>query len=371
MKVALVHDYLREYGNAERVLQGLHHLYPQAPVYTAFIDYKGLGEHGDRFAGWDIRPTIAQQLPGITQLFHAYRLGIPYFWEPLDLSEYDLVISCSSSYLSQAVLTHSQTLHINYCLTPPRYLWEPIPITPYPSNWYTRWVDTTLRQYDFYAAQRVDRWITNSEIAARRIRKFYRRQVEVISPPVPVQGYGEAGDRYYLYMGSLTAEQQVDLAVAACSQLNRPLWVVGTGEEAERLQHIASPCVQFLGNVPSTQLSELYAGAIAVIHPSAYEDFGFVPVEAMGRGIPVIASAQSGMKDIILNFRTGLLFPQPTVENLCEAIEQFEKLRFSAQACIERAEEFAESVFAAKLEWFIAKALDDHQHGTSSSASES
>ncbi|HEY9617838.1 MAG TPA: glycosyltransferase [Microcoleaceae cyanobacterium] len=371
MKVALVHDYLREYGNAERVLQGLHHLYPQAPVYTAFIDYPQLGDQADRFAGWDLRPTIAQQLPGIAQQFHAYRFGLPYFWESLDLSEYDLVLSCSSSYLSHAVLTHSHTLHVNYCLTPPRYLWEPIPITPYPRHWYTRWLDTRLRQYDFYAAQRVDRFITNSEIAARRIRKFYRRPVEVISPPVPVQGYGEAGDQYYLYVGSLTSEQQVDLAVAACSQLNRPLWIVGTGEEAERLQQFASPCVKFLGRLSDSHISELYDRAIAVIHPSAYEDFGFVPVEAMGRGIPVIASEQSGMKDIILDFRTGLLFPQPTVESLCDAIVQFEKLRFSAQACIERAEEFAESVFTAKLEWFIAKALDDHHHGTLTSNLES
>lgn len=371
MKVALVHDYLREYGNAERVLQGLHHIYPNAPVYTAFIDYSQLGDHADRFANWDLRPTIAQQFPGITQQFHAYRLGLPYIWELLNLSEYDLVISCSSNYFSHAVLTHSHTLHVNYCLTPPRYLWEPIPVTPYPQNWYTRWVDTQLRQYDFYAAQRVDRWITNSEIAARRIRKFYRRQVEVIAPPVPIQGDGEAGNQYYLYIGSLTAEQQVDLAVQACSRLNRPLWVVGTGAETERLRQIAGPCVRFLGNVTPAHLPELYTGAIAVIHPSAYEDFAVMPVEAMGRGIPVIASEQSGMKEIILNFRTGLLFTQPTVESLCAAIEQFEKLRFSAQACIERAEEFAESVFSAKLEWFIAKALDDHQHGTSSSTSES
>ncbi|MGI0487941.1 glycosyltransferase [Pantanalinema rosaneae CENA516] len=371
MKVALIHDYLREYGDAERVLQGLHHLYPQAPVYTAFIDYQELGEQVDRLSGWDIRPTIAQQLPGMTQHFHAYRLGLPYFWESLNLSEYDLVISCSSNYLSHAVLTHSHTLHLSYCLTPPRYLWEPIPITPYPNHWYTRWLDTRLRQYDFYAAQRVDRFITNSEMAARRIRKFYRRQVEVIAPPVPIQGYGEAGNQYYLYIGDLSTKQQVDLAVSACSRLNRPLWVVGAGAEAERLRQIASPCVRFLGKVPSAHLSELYDGAIAVIHPSAYEDFGYIPIEAMGRGIPVIASEQSGMKEIILNFRTGLLFPQPTVESLCAAIEQFEKLRFSAQACIERAEEFAESVFAAKLAWFIAKALDDHQHGTQAGTSES
>ncbi|EKQ67648.1 glycosyltransferase [Leptolyngbyaceae cyanobacterium JSC-12] len=358
MKVALVHDCLRDYGDAERTLQVLHRLYPNAPIYTAFIDYPRLGKAAKQFADWDIRPTFAQRLPGITHLYQAYRRWLPYFWESLDLSSYDLVISSSGDYLSQAVLTRSHTLHISYCHTPPRQLWEPI--QPFPGDGSRAWVNPFLRQYDFYAAQRVDRFVTNSEVTARRIRKFYRRSAEVIHPPVQVRGAGSAGTDYYLYVGDLNPLQQVNLAIQACQQLNRPLWIVGTGSETSRLQTAARKGVRFLGEVPAETITDLYRGAIALIYPTAYEDFAFSPVEAMGHGVPVIASELSGMKEIILNFRTGLLFSQPTAESLCEAILQFEKLRFSATACIERAEEFAESVFISKFEWFVAKALDEY-----------
>ncbi|MBF2029567.1 MAG: glycosyltransferase [Oscillatoriales cyanobacterium C42_A2020_001] len=358
MKVALVHDYLREYGDAERTLQTLHRLYPNAPIYTAFVDRQRLGKAIQHLTTWDIRPTFAQRLPGICHFYQFYQHWLPYFWESLNLSEYDLVISLSGNYMSQAVLTRSPTLHISYCYTPPRQIWEPLPPSSRPQ--FKAWAHPTLRQYDFYAAQRVDRFVTNSETTARRIRKFYRRSAEVIYPPVQVRGAGSAGTEYYLYVGQMNSLQQVDLAIQACQQINRPLWVVGTGSEATRLQQAAGKSVHFLGEVPAEAMAEIYEGAIALIYPTAYEDFALPPVEAMGHGVPVIASEQSGMRDIILNFRTGLLFSQPTVEGLCEAILQFEKLRFSAIACIERAEEFAESVFISKFEWFVAKALDDH-----------
>lgn len=361
MKVALVHDHLREYGEAERVLRVLHQMYPDAPVYTAFIDRRQLGEAIARFDGWDLRTAPSQQLPGITRYYQMFRALLPYCWEALDLSAYDLVLSSSGQYLSQAVLTRSQTLHVSYCHTPPRDLWD-APALAGDRNWYQHWMQTHLRQYDFYASQRVDRFVTNSEVVARRIRKFYRRSAAVIPPPVKVQGSGEAGHDYYLYVGSLTQPQQVDLAIAACTQLDRPLWVVGTGSESERLQQLAGASIRFLGDVPEAAMADIYAHAKALLLPCQDTDFGFVAVEAMGHGLPVIASALSGIREIILNDRTGLLFAQPTVDSLCSAIAQFEGRRFSSQACIERAREFAEPVFIAKLEWFIAQAIDDHTH---------
>ncbi len=358
MKVALVHDYFREYGEAERVLKVLHQMYPDAPVYTAFVDRPRLGTAIAAFADWDIRPTALQQLPGITRYYPSLRAILPYVWESLDLSAYDLVISSSGDYLSKSVLTRAETLHISYCHTPPRGLWEP---EAGDRSWYQQWLNTYLRQYDFYAAQRVDRFVTNSEIVAQRIRKFYRRAVEVIPPPVKVKGKGEAGQQYYLYVGSLSQHQNVELAIAACNQLNRHLWVVGTGRDADRLQRLAGSQVQFLGAVADEAMPEIYAHAKALIVPNQKADFGFAPVEAMGHGIPVIASALGGIREVILNYRTGLLFDQPTVESLCAAIAQFEGLRFSSQACIERAREFAEPVFISKLEWFITQAIDDHK----------
>lgn len=366
MKVAIVHDYLRQYRDAEGILRVLHRLYPNAPIYTAFVDYQQLGNAANHFAGWDIRPTVAQRLPGISRFHAAYRLWLSYFWESLDLSSYDLVISLSGDYLSQAVLTRSQALHVSYCLSPPRHLWEPIQPN---RNGLTTWANIQLRRYDFDAAQRADRLITTSEVTARRIRKFYRRAAEVIHPPVQVRGEGMVGTEYYLYVGALDCLQQVDLVVKACQQLDRPLWVVGTGSELKHLKQMAGSNIRFLGNVPEAERAAVYQGAIALLYPTMHEDFAFAPVEALGYGIPVIASNLSGMKDIILNYRTGLLFAQPTVESLSNAILQFENLRFSSQACIQRAEEFAESVFTAKFEWFIAKALDDH-HGQSTSSAD-
>lgn len=361
MKVALVHDHLYRYGDAERVLAVMHQIYPQAPVYTAFVDRQTLGNDWQRFADWEIRSTWAQKLPAIAQLHRIYRSLIPYFWEALDLSEFDLVISSSGEYVSHAVLSRAGALHICYCHTPARQLWEPATYAAQPASWYGTWVDPHLRHYDFYAMQRVDRLFTNSETVARRIQKFYRRSADVIVPPVKVQGEGKAGERYYLYVGELEACQRVDLAIAACNQLDRPLVVVGTGSEAKRLRQLAGESVKFVENPSEVELAQIYANTRALIFPRADADFGFPPVEAMGRGLPVIASALSGIREVVLNYRTGLLFDQPTVENLCKTIAQFEGLRFFSHACIQRAEEFAEPVFVDRLKWLIAQAIDEHQ----------
>lgn len=367
MNVALVHDVLHEYGDAERMLQVLHQMYPTAPVYTAWVDDKRLGANADRFSGWKIRTTAAHRLAAIAPP-SLIRPWLPNFWESLDLSEYELVISLSGHGLSQSVLTRPETLHVCYCHTPPRDLWEPSTFAAGSSLWRNLWAATRLRQYDFYAAQRVDRFVTSSEGVARRIKKFYRRTAEVIPPPVQVRGEGQAGDKYYLYVGDLTRRSRVDLVIQACNQLQLPVWIVGTGKEAEHLKRLAGPRVQFLGAVPESTLPQLYADAKAVLFPDPDADFGVAPVAAMGYGIPVIACERSGMREVILNYRTGLLFSQPTVESLSKAIAQFEGLRFSAQACIERAKEFSESVFISRLEWFIAQALEEHRSKESVSA---
>lgn len=364
MKVALVHDYLKEYGGAERVLEVLHSLYPEAPVYTAFVDYAGLGTARSRFAGWDIRTTNAQHIPGIAHRHHTLRFLIPYFWESLDFSEFDLVLSSSSGYLSKSVLTRPETRHITYCHTPPRYLWGYTKSqgSHWYKHWYETWVNSSLRQYDFYTSQRVDRFVANSQEVARRIAKFYRRVAEVIPPPVTVRGKGEAGNEYYLYVGRLTRPKQVELAVQACDRLKRPLWIVGTGSEETRLQAIAGSDIRFLGFVlEDERMSQIYAGAKALIFPCAYEDFGIVPIEAMGHGVPVIALAQGGVKESVLDRKTGVFFKEPTVESLCNAIEEFEGLCFSSRTCIERAQEFSESVFVSKLQQFISQALKEYQ----------
>jgi glycosyltransferase involved in cell wall biosynthesis len=360
MKVAIVHDSLHNYGDAERLLVVLHRLYPNAPVYSAFVDYPSLGAAAAQFEDWEIRTTWAQRIPMISQYYHRVRPLLPYFWETLDLSEYDLVISSSGDYLSKSVLTRSETLHICYCHTPPRALWEPSGNRSR-SSWYDIWADSRLRQYDTGAAQRVDRFITNSVAVARRIRKVYRRAAEVIPPPVKIHGDGQPGNQYYLYVGDLQPQRQVDRLVQACTRLDRPLWVVGTGSVAPALRQAAGATIRFLDNVLTAEMSAIYANAKALIVPQTDADFSFAAVEAMGFGVPVIAYEHCGINEIVLNYRTGLLFPQPTIDSLCDTIRQFEGLRFFSHACIQRAEEFTEPVFTAKLEWFIAQAIDAHR----------
>jgi glycosyltransferase involved in cell wall biosynthesis len=361
MRVALVHDCLGKGDDAERMLQVLHRLYPHAPVYVAFVRDRHRARSPE--GGWDVRTTWAQRLPDRIRTASIYRPLLPYIWEALDLSAYDLVISLSGPDLSHAVITGAQTLHVSYCLTPPRDLWEHFsPPAANPANRSRGWGQTRLRQYDFYAAQRVDRFVTQSEGVARRIGKFYRRSAEVIPPPVAVAGaVAGTGQQYCLYVGALERSQGVDWAIAACQQLGLPLWIVGTGRDMQRLRQLAGPTVRFLGEVTATDLPAIYGDAQVLIDPCVTADFGFAVVAAMGRGIPAIACARSGLRDVILDYRTGLLFPEPTLESLCQTLQQFTALRFSASACIQRAEEFAESVFMAKFQWFVAQALDEHR----------
>jgi glycosyltransferase involved in cell wall biosynthesis len=355
MKVALVYNGRR--GDAERVLKVLQRLYPAASVYTP------------PQPGWS-RGLVSSSL---------YRSLLPYLWSTVDLSAYDLVVSLTDGDLCPALLTAAHTLHISYCLTPPRDLWERFAAQ---LNGAQAWQQVRLRRQDYAAAQSVDRFVTSCDRVARRIGKFYRRSAEVLPPPVPVpdqrtldrtldrllaQPVAGAAPKagaapYYLYVGALQWEQRVEWAIAACNALRLTLWIVGTGSELSRLKQRAGPTVQFLGAVPATDLPALYARATALIYPSETADFGFSPVEAMGWGIPAIACAHSGLREVILDYRTGLLFPESSEESLRRALQQFAGLRFSAQACIERAREFAEGVFLSKFEWFVAQALDEHQH---------
>ncbi len=369
MKVALVHDCLRTYGDAERVLAVIHQIYPQAPVFTAFIDRHRLGDDWQHFADWHICTSWAQRLPAIARYYWGYRGLCPYFWEALDLSGFDLVLSSSGGYLSHSVLTRADALHLCYCHTPSRSLWEPATYAPRLSR-SSNWIDTNLRQYDFYAMQRVDQLFTNSETVARRIQKYYRRTATVVVPPVKVAATGKAGERHYLYAGELAPQQQVDLVVQACRELEQPLVIVGLGNaQAPDYQAYQSylrqlgGTVQFIDNPSKAEMAQIYANTRALIFPRTDADFGFTPVEAMGYGVPVIASAQSGIREVVLNYRTGLLFAEATVAGLCQTLTQFEGLRFFSHACIQRAEEFAEATFIDRFKWLVAQAIDANQQG--------
>src|SRR3989344_4713041 len=188
MKVALVHDFIKEYGGAERVLEALHEIWSEAPVYTAWCDLESLGPHKEKFKNWEIRVSWAKNLPFFSKLLSPFRIFAPLFFESFNFDDYDLVISSSSPYFGKGIITKPKTVHISYCHTPPRFLYG----YKTAMNWRKHWwgnvagslVNHYLRIYDFWSAQRVDYFIANSEEVARRIKKFYRRDSAVIYPPI-------------------------------------------------------------------------------------------------------------------------------------------------------------------------------------------
>lgn len=369
MRVALVHDYLKEYGGAERVLEAFHNLFPQAPVYTAFLDLRGLGPHAQRIKEWEIRTSWIQKLPLAGKLISPFRLLAAAAFESFDLGEFDLVISSCAIYFAKAVITKPSALHISYIHTPPRYLYGFATSFNYKKHWWTKaggeMMNHFLRIWDYETSQRPDILVANSENVKERIRKFYRRDCVVIYPPVAFLGHPERGrslDRvegfkYYLSLGRLVRGKGTEIIVEACSELNLPLKVAGIGPEEKRLKNLAGKTVEFLGQVKDEDLPNLLRGAKAVIVASEDEDFGIVPVEAMACGTPVIAPRTGGFLETIIEGKTGVFYFPLTVESLIEALKNFDPQKFQAEDCQKQAEKFSEKEFGKKVKELIERNL--------------
>ena len=378
-KIALVHDYLREYGGAERVVEALHDIWPEAPLYTSFVDWEALGKWGERFRGWDIRTSPIANNWLIRKFHSPLRFLAPLIWGSLDLSGYDVVISSSGWFICRGVRVPKSAVHICYIHHPPRNLYGYPTGSDLQKYWFVRAYATVvnffLRHYDWETAQKVDYFIANSEETRRRVRKFYRREATVIYPPIndgmsnvqfPMSKQiqnpksKKESKQYYLSVGRLTYSKRVDLAIAACNKLKLPLKIVGTGKEEEQLRSIAGPTVEFLGSVSDDELARLYAGAKALIFCALDEDFGMVPVEAMVHGTPVIALAQGGVLETVMDGKTGVLFREPTVGSLVERIKKFNdcyKTNNFSTACKTQAEKFVEERFKREMREFVEKAI--------------
>ncbi|OGD90381.1 hypothetical protein A3D07_00845 [Candidatus Curtissbacteria bacterium RIFCSPHIGHO2_02_FULL_42_15] len=421
MKVALVHDYLNEFGGAERVLEALCEIFPKAPIYTAFYK-KGSPAHL-RFKNKKIITSWAQNVPFFASYLHSpLRFLAPLVWNsfvhqsstlraqtPNGLAEYDLVITSSSWYVTKGVVKRNaandkrKTLEICYCHTPPRYLYG------YPTakkqrgflvKAYALVVNHFMRVYDFEAAQRVDYFIANSREVSSRIKKFYRRDSKVIYPPVDIGrfarkttnakrltqekaldvSHSSLGD-YFLIVSRLVSAKRVDLAVEVCAKLGLPLKVVGTGPEMENLKDLANrlqttvyrkkelvdrrlSTVDFLGEVDDKTLIKLYQNCRAVIFPAEYEDFGIVPVEAMACGKPVIALAQGGVLESVIDAipagkgkGTGVYFDPATSGSLTLAINNFMDLEkkgyFNPSFIRKHAQKFSKVRFKREILRFV------------------
>jgi len=343
LKVALVHDYLREYGGAERVLESLHEIFPDAPVYTAFVDQKAMGQDWQRFANWEIHQSKLTKFPFYKKLFSPMRIFAKWAFEQFDLSAYDVVISSTNAYFAKASKVPNGK-HYCYCHTPPRVLYGYSAKSNWQANPWTRFAGNLLnhfvRQMDFKAAQNPDVLIANSQETALRIKKFYKRESIIINPPIKI--YDQAAtffhrlsakelqtfaqkkkNSYYFYAGRLAMAKHPELAIKVATQLGLPLKVVGSGSMLDGLKAMAGETVEFLGGVDDQQLATLYRDARVLLYPVEDEDFGMVPIEAMAFGTPVIAHCSGGPKETIVNHKTGLFFQDLTTASLSQAIEEF------------------------------------------------
>lgn len=359
MKVALAHDYLREYGGAERVLETLHDIFPGAPVYTFYYNPQGLGENSKRFASWDIRPSWFQKMPFANKLLSPFRVFGPMGFESFDLSEYDLVISSSSAtHLAKAVITKPETLHISYIHTPPRFLYGYVTSFNYKKHWWTRVggeiVNYFMRIYDYEVSQRPDILVANSKNIQSRIQKFYRRDSIVIYPPVDLSEIklNKKKEDYFLVLNRLVRGKGTEVIVEAASKLGIPLKVAGTGPEMEKLKKSAGKTIQFLGWVSDEERVKLLQNAKALIVAAEDEDFGITAIEAQAAGTPVIAPASGGFLETVEDKKTGLLYGGPgtvNAESLMEALQKFEALKFDPEVLRKNAEKFSKERFKKEI----------------------
>jgi glycosyltransferase involved in cell wall biosynthesis len=373
MRVALAHDYLNQYGGAERVLEQLHDLYPSAPIYTSIYDRAVMPPS---YRGWDIRTSFMQRLPLVTTHHQSYLMAYPIAFESFDLAEYDVVISNSSAFC-KGVVTNPHTLHICYCLTPMRWVWRyrdyvererlgPVARTILPP------LIHYLRLWDAGAATRVDRFIAISTAVAARIKKYYRRDAEIIYPPVDTRMFGGESQRgdFYLTVARLVPYRRIDLVVEAFRELGLPVKIVGDGRDRARLEARATKNIEFLGRVDDDTLRELYATCRAYLFPGE-EDFGIAPVEAQAAGRPVVAYAAGGALDTVIDGETGVHFHEQTGAALAAAVRRLEGLSFDADRIRANAARFGADVFRERLTRYVRDAYADWcDHGPTRRAAE-
>ncbi|MBI5037094.1 MAG: glycosyltransferase [Candidatus Kerfeldbacteria bacterium] len=331
MKLALVHDHLNQLGGAERVLRSLVELYPDAPLYTLIYD---AAKTNHEFDGVTIHESFIARMPFARRKFRWYLPMMVAATESYDLNKYDVVLSDSSG-LAKGVLTSPDTFHVCYCHTPTRYLWsdhnevidklERNRLVGRMSLLYRSY----LRMWDRMAADRVDLFIANSKFVADRIKKYYRKESLVIEPPVYADQFQISSeiDDYFLIVSRLRPYKRVDLAIQAFNKLGLPLYIIGDGEEEERLRAMAGPTIKFLGYVSDAEKSKYLSRCRAFIHPQE-EDFGITPVEAMASGRPVIAYGVGGAVETVIPGKTGTLFDEQSWEALADTIIHFKQEQF-------------------------------------------
>jgi glycosyltransferase involved in cell wall biosynthesis len=372
MKIALVHDYLKEYGGAESVLETLSDLFSEAPVYTTLYCPKFFGPHRARLEkkwGSRIHQSFFKYIPFAPKIISPLRLLSPLAFKSFDFSGFDLIISSATGAYFPNSLNKSSAKLICYCHTPPRYLYGLPTARNLTNNKIIRalalFVNHWLRLLDFHWAQNVNLFIANSSTTSSRIQKFYRRDSIVINPPVEVPtasplSKGEAAEGreglktrggLYLTGGRLARAKRYDIAIAACNKLGLPLKIFGRdfAGYTDELKAMAGSTIEFVGEVSESEKWKLFSGARAYIFPSDNEDFGIVSVESQACGCPVIGFRSGGIAETVIDGQTGVLFDDLTVNSCVAAIKKLEKLDIKPSVCITNAQNFSKEIFISKI----------------------
>lgn len=365
MKIALVHDYMMQYGGAERVLEAFCEVWPDAPIYTMVYDEKLTN---GVFKEKKIHTSFLQKIPFVSSHHRAYPLLMPMAIESFDLSDFDIVLSDSHSY-AKGIVTGPDTLHVTYCHTPMRYAWDDCHrhMREFEYSKLTKcflpFGMSYLRLWDKISANRPDRYIANSDFVASRIKKYYQIDAQVLHPPVNMENFQISGktEDYYLMVGRALPYKRFDIVVEAFNCLGIPLKIIGKGPEMKKLKKIAGPNIEFLGYLDDKTTSEYYSKCRALIFPSE-EDFGITPLEAMASGRPVIAYRGGGALETVIPQKTGIFFNRQTPEEIAETIRNFRPEFFSPQEIRSRAEKFDKKTFKASIKNMIENEYVDFKN---------
>ena len=358
MKVAIVHYWLVGMRGGEKVLECLCELYPEADIFTLVVDRDKLSP---RLLKHRITPSFLQKIGG--RRFYQKMLPLmPQALESFDLTGYDLILS-SEAGPAKGIIPPPEAVHICYCHSPMRYIWDLYPQYYRKSGWLARLAmrltSSWLRAWDVTTSARVDHFIANSAFVAKRIEKFYRREATVIHPPVDVSRFtpSDVPEDYYLCAGQITPYKRIDVAIEACTRLNRRLVVIGSGATKE-MKRLAGPTITFLDKVDDDTMARHFRNCRALVFPGL-EDFGIVPLEVMASGRPVVAYRRGGAVETVVEGKTGVFFNEQTADSLIDAINRFETRLddFNPADIASHAQEWNRDVFKGRLQAFIASRL--------------
>ncbi len=362
--MALIHDYLVQYGGAEKTLEIMSDIFPEAEIFTGIYKPDLLSKK------LNSKKIISPGTSLLSKWPKYFTFLMPLYFENFDLRNYDLIISSGNAW-AKGVLTKPTQLHISYVHTPPRFLYKYSVESTNRNNWYYKpfvsFIDTSLRVWDYISAQRPDYLLTNSRETSKRIQKFYRREATVIYPPVDVETKSivESDNLkapYYLAAGRLAAYKNFDLIIQAFNLLGLPLEVIGTGKEESKLKKMAKDNIKFLGQTSDEVKFQKMNECLGLIFPVEEEDFGIVPIEAMSQGKPVLAHRSGGILETLRDGIDGMFFDKVTLEEFVSKMKEFDenikKSVYNSNSIRDHVQKYSVNRFKKEFEAFVSNKWD-------------